>query len=205
MGLMHLLKRQHLLKNRINVKGDNINMSAQLGETWLNRRKEARAIAKHVRMTPRKLRLVVDLIRGKDVKEAKHILRFVPKHGAKVIEKVLNSAVANAENEPYKMDAENLYISTAAVDQGPALKRWIPRAQGRASAIKKRTSHVTIKVCEREEKEVREKKSALAGVKTKEKKTSVKANMVKDKAGKVVKDKAETLKKTPKKGIKTKT
>lgn len=111
---------------------------------------EARAIARHLRMTPRKLRLIVDLVRGKQVKEALQILRFVPKHGAKVVEKVIQSALANAENEPYKMDADNVYISAATVDQGPVLKRWIPRAQGRASAIRKRMSHVTIRLRERE-------------------------------------------------------
>lgn len=112
---------------------------------------EARAIARYVRMTPRKLRLVVDLVRGKQVKDALEILKFVPKYGAKVVEKVIHSAVANAENEPYKMDSESLYISAATVDQGPVLKRFIPRAQGRASAVRKRMSHVTIKLREREE------------------------------------------------------
>lgn len=112
---------------------------------------EARAVARYVKMTPRKLRLVVGLIRGKHVKEALQILKFVPKHGAKIVEKVIKSAVANAENEPYKMDTDNLYISSAMVDQGPVLKRWIPRAQGRASAIRKRMSHVTIKVREKDE------------------------------------------------------
>ena len=112
---------------------------------------EARAIARYIRMTPRKLRLVVDLVRGRQVKDALEILKFVPKYGAKVVLKAINSAVANAENEPYKMDVENLYISAATVDQGPVLKRFIPRAQGRASAIRKRMSHVTIKLREREE------------------------------------------------------
>ena len=110
---------------------------------------EARAIAKHIRISPRKARQVIDLVRGKDVGEASGILRNVPKKAARIIEKVLNSAVANAENN-HDMIAEELYVSEAYVDEGPTLKRYRPRAMGMATQIRKRTSHITIVVSERE-------------------------------------------------------
>ena len=110
----------------------------------------SRAIARYVRMAPRKLRLVADAIRGKSVKEARNILHFCGKRAAGPLSKVLESAVANAENN-HQMDKENLVIATAYVDQGPSFKGWIPRARGRASAVHKFTSHITIEVKEREE------------------------------------------------------
>lgn len=110
---------------------------------------EARALARYVRTAPRKIRLIVDLIRGKDVDEAKKILRFTPKRAAKLVSKLLKSAVANAEHND--LDAENLFVARAYVDQGPTLKRWRARAMGRAVQIKKKTSHITIVVKEREE------------------------------------------------------
>lgn len=110
---------------------------------------EARAIAKYVRISPRKVKIVADLIRGKHVDEALAILKFTPKKGARLLEKVVKSAVANAENN-YDMDRENLYISQVYANQGPTLKRWRPRAQGRAYQILKRTSHVGVVVKERE-------------------------------------------------------
>ncbi len=109
---------------------------------------EARAVAKHIRIAPRKMRLVVDLIRGKKVGEAIAILKHTPKAGSPVVEKVLKSAIANAENN-FEMDADNLYISKIFVDEGPTLKRFHPRAQGRAYSIMKRTSHVTVYVSEK--------------------------------------------------------
>lgn len=109
---------------------------------------EAKAVAKYVRIAPRKVRVVMDLIRGKDVAEAFAILKFTPKAGADVIEKVLKSAVANAENN-FDMDIDRLYVSTAFVDQGPTLKRIHPRSRGQAFKILKRTSHVTVIVEER--------------------------------------------------------
>ena len=109
---------------------------------------EAKAVAKYVRIAPRKVRVVMDLIRGKDVAEAFAILKFTPKAGADVIEKVLKSAVANAENN-FDMDVDNLYISSAFVDQGPTLKRIHPRSRGQAFKILKRTSHITVIVDER--------------------------------------------------------
>lgn len=111
--------------------------------------REVRAVARFVRTSPRKLRLVIDAVRGKKVTDALTILRFTPKSAARDLEKVLNSAVANAENN-FHMDREALYVHRAFVDPGPTMKRWIPRAQGRASAIHKRTSHITFVVKERE-------------------------------------------------------
>ncbi|MCC6442393.1 MAG: 50S ribosomal protein L22 [Armatimonadetes bacterium] len=108
---------------------------------------EAKAIARFVRVSPRKARLVIDLVRGKETKEALAILQFTPNRAARIIEKVLKSAVANAENNNH-MDPDNLKISLAKVDQGPSLKRGQPRAMGRFYRILKRTSHITIEVSE---------------------------------------------------------
>jgi large subunit ribosomal protein L22 len=109
---------------------------------------EAKAIAKYVRIAPRKVNLVAAEIRGKQVDEALAILKFTPKRGAEVLEKVLKSAVANAENNN-DMDRESLYVSEAFANQGPTLKRWRPRSQGRAYPILKRTSHVGVVVTEK--------------------------------------------------------
>jgi len=109
---------------------------------------ESKAVAKYVRIAPRKVRVVMNLIRGKNVAEAFAILKFTPKAGADAIEKVLRSAVANAENN-FNMDVDNLYVSTCFVDQGPTLKRIHPRSRGQAFKILKRTSHITVAVDER--------------------------------------------------------
>lgn len=109
---------------------------------------EAKAVAKYIRIAPRKVRVVMNLIRGKNVAEAFAILKFTPKAGADVIEKVLKSAVANAENN-FDMNVDKLYVSSAFVDQGPTLKRIHPRSRGQAFRILKRTSHVTVVVAER--------------------------------------------------------
>lgn len=111
---------------------------------------QAKAVAKQVRIAPRKVRLVVDLIRGKQVGEAVAILRHTPKTASPVVEKLLNSAIANAEHN-YDMDVNNLVISEVFVDEGVTLKRFRPRAMGRASRINKRTSHITIVVSEKKE------------------------------------------------------
>ena len=111
---------------------------------------QAKAVARTVRIAPRKVRLVVDLIRGKQVGEAVAILRHTPKAASPVVEKVLKSAVANAEHN-YELDVNNLVVSEIYVDEGPTLKRFRPRAQGRASAINKRTSHITVVVSEKKE------------------------------------------------------
>ena len=111
---------------------------------------EARAQAKHVRVAPRKARLLIDLIRDKHVDDASAILRFSPRAAAEIVGKVLDSAVANAEKN-HKMRPDTLYVSEAFVNEGATLKRWRPRAMGRASRIDKRTSHITIVVKQREE------------------------------------------------------
>ncbi len=110
----------------------------------------AKATAKIVRIAPRKVRLVVDEVRGKSVAEAISTLRFANRGAAKPVEKVLNSAIANAEHN-YDLNIENLVVKEAYVNEGPTLKRFRPRAQGAASAINKRTSHITIVVSEKEE------------------------------------------------------
>ncbi len=110
---------------------------------------EAKAQVKTVRIASRKVQLVIDLVRGKDVGEALAILKHTPKAAAPVVEKLLKSAVANAEHN-YNMDTENLYIKEIYVGEGPTLKRIRPRAQGSATQILKRTSHTTIVVAEKE-------------------------------------------------------
>lgn len=109
---------------------------------------QTRAVAKYIRIAPRKVRLVVDLIRGKGAKEALAILKFTPRGASPVVEKVVKSALANAENN-HNMDADKLFIKEIFVDQGPTLKRFHPRAQGRAYTIFKRTSHITVVVAEK--------------------------------------------------------
>lgn len=111
---------------------------------------QAKAVARTVRIAPRKVRLVVDLIRGKQVGEAIAILNHTPRSASPVVEKVLKSAIANAEHN-YDLDVNNLIISEVFVDEGATLKRFRPRAQGRASAINKRTSHITVVVSEKKE------------------------------------------------------
>jgi len=111
--------------------------------------KEAKAIAKYILISPRKARQVIDLIRGKDVAEAFAILKFTPHKATMPISKVLKSAVANAEHN-YEMDSDKLFVKEAYVDAGPSLKRIRPRARGSADLIRKRTSHITVVVTERE-------------------------------------------------------
>jgi large subunit ribosomal protein L22 len=109
---------------------------------------EAKAQVKFIRMSPRKTRLVVDLIRGLDIEGAVHQLRFMPKAAAGPVLKLLNSATANAVNN-LKLQRDNLYIKTVTVDGGPVLKRWQPRAFGRATPIRKRSAHITIVLAEK--------------------------------------------------------
>jgi large subunit ribosomal protein L22 len=106
---------------------------------------EARAVSKYVRVSPQKARLVVDLIRGKRVDEARTILKLNNKAASRTISNVLESAVANADNTK-KLEVDKLFIKRAFVDQGPTLKRMRARAMGRANVIRKRTSHITIVV-----------------------------------------------------------
>lgn len=113
---------------------------------------EARAVAKYIRISPRKARAVANTIRGKSVEEAFRILAFSPKKAARIIEKVLRSAVANAENN-FGLDAANLYVAECYVNDGPRLKRIWPRGRGRADIIKKRMSHITVVVRDRTREE----------------------------------------------------
>ena len=106
---------------------------------------EAKATVKYVRISPPKARRVIDLVRGRQVDEARRILKFSPLGAAKTVEKALNSAVANAEQQPGVV-AQNLVVERAWVDSGPTLKRWRPRAYGRATRVRKRTSHITLVV-----------------------------------------------------------
>jgi large subunit ribosomal protein L22 len=111
---------------------------------------QAKAVARHVRIAPRKVRLVIDLIRGKQVGEAVAILKHTPKGASPVIEKVLMSAIANAEHN-FEMNPDSLVVSQITCDEGATLKRFRPRAMGRASKINKRTSHITVVVTEKKE------------------------------------------------------
>ncbi|MBE0597492.1 MAG: 50S ribosomal protein L22 [Desulfuromonadales bacterium] len=104
---------------------------------------EARAKLSYVRLSPQKTRLVVDLVRGKKVQEAMNILKFSPQKAAAVVSKLVRSAVANAEQKGVA-DVDRLYVKTITVDQGPVLRRFLPRAQGRATKIRKPTSHILV-------------------------------------------------------------
>jgi large subunit ribosomal protein L22 len=104
---------------------------------------EVRAAAKYVRITPRKARLVVEHIRGRSVPEARTVLAFTERAAAREIEKLLKSAVANAEAN-HNLLGDDLVVKTAYVDEGPMIKRWRPRARGRAARIRKRTCHITL-------------------------------------------------------------
>jgi large subunit ribosomal protein L22 len=111
---------------------------------------EAKAVTRYVHVAPNKARAVIDLVRGKDVQAAREILAFTNRAVAEVIEKTLNSAVANAVNNN-GMSENGLYVKACYVDEGPVWKRIRPRAKGSASRIRKRTSHITVIVANREE------------------------------------------------------
>lgn len=109
--------------------------------------KIVRAMLKNFRMSPRKVREVADIIRGKSAGDAKNILEFTPRKSALAMKKLLDSAIANAENN-FNMDPDTLYIKTVLVDDGQTMKRFVPRAQGRAARILKRSSHITIELAQ---------------------------------------------------------
>ena len=109
---------------------------------------EAKATAKFVRVSPRKAGQVCDLVRGKNVDEALAILKYTPRGAASIIAKVVKSAKDNAENN-HEMDVEKLYIDSIVANQGPTIKRFMPRAMGRATMIRKRTSHIEVVVKEK--------------------------------------------------------
>ncbi|MGM0601908.1 MAG: 50S ribosomal protein L22 [Bacillota bacterium] len=111
---------------------------------------EAKAVGKYLRITARKARLVTDLIKGKDAGTALAILKNTPKRAARMTEKILNSAIANAENN-HDMFVDDLHVEKAFVDEGPTMKRWRARAMGQASPINKRTSHITIVLSDKKE------------------------------------------------------
>lgn len=130
----------------------------------------------YLRIAPRKVRIIADLIRGKSVAEAQNILRFVVKRASLPLFKLIASAVANAKNN-FKMEEDNLYVSKILVDEGPKLKRWLSRSRGRADELQKKTSHVTVILEE----------------------TARKATEVKESTGEAVKtEKARKVEKTPK-------
>jgi large subunit ribosomal protein L22 len=108
---------------------------------------EAKAVAKYIRISPQKARLVADVVRGQDVETAITTLRFMPKKAARILRKVLESAVANAE-QTETIDVDTLYVKDIQINGGPMLKRFRPRAMGRATRILKRTSHITVVVDE---------------------------------------------------------
>jgi large subunit ribosomal protein L22 len=104
---------------------------------------ETSAAARFVRISPRKIRLIMDQVRGKKVEEALNMLSFAPQKGARILKKLINSAVANAEQNS-GVDVDSLFIKRVYADDGPTLKRFRPRAQGRATRIRKRSSHLTV-------------------------------------------------------------
>ena len=104
---------------------------------------EVKAVTRYVRIAPRKVRIVTELVKGKSAEEALTILKFLPKKAARLVSKTLQSAVANAEQNP-NIDVDTLYIKRIYVDEGPTMKRWRARAMGRATRILKRSSHITI-------------------------------------------------------------
>lgn len=111
---------------------------------------EAKAVAKYVRMSPSKLKPIADLVRGKDLNEALNILKFTPGKGSEIVEKVVMSAAANAENN-FDLNPEDLYVAEVYANQGPTMKRWRAGAKGRASMILKRSSHVGVTLKEKED------------------------------------------------------
>ena len=127
-----------------------------------NEREGTRAVLRYVGVSPYKLRQVIDAIRGKPVEEAADLLRFVERDAAIIVDKLLHSAVANAANNDH-LDPEELFVSACYVDEGPTAKRWRPRARGRATRIRKRSSHITIIVSRLPEERLVEAASSPAG------------------------------------------
>lgn len=155
------------------------------------------ATAKYIRISPRKTRLVVDLVRGMAIEEARAQLKFSAKNAAKPVLKVLNSAIANAENN-LGLDVSNFRVVEAYVNEGPTIHRFMPRAQGRATALRKRMSHITIAVGD--EAEVVEKPEAVeVEKKVEEKKPAAKKVVKKKPAAKKAPAKPKAKKESPKK------
>ena len=158
---------------------------------------EARAVAKFVRMSSSKLKPVADLVRGKDLAEALTILKFTPGKGSELVEKVVQSAAANAENN-HEMNTDALYVAEISANQGPTMKRWRPGAQGRAGMILKRTSHINVVLKERENVKAAT-KSETEAAKADEAKTEEKAETKKAAAKKPAAKKADAKKTDEKK------
>src|SRR5437870_7123492 len=121
----------------------------------------AKAIGRHIRVSPYKVRVVLDLIRGHEVQRASDILRLCERDAAIVVGKLLASAMANAEHN-HALDPDELYVSACFADEGPTLKRWRPRARGRATRIRKRTTHVTVIVSRLPDAELRRRRALRA-------------------------------------------
>lgn len=125
-------------------------MAAKAKEEQEEAVRSVKATARYIRISARKLRLVADLVRGKKADEARTILGFTPRNGAKVVDKLIASALANAENN-HDLSGDDLYVKSIYVNEGPTMKRYRARALGRAYRIRKRTSHVTVELASREE------------------------------------------------------
>jgi large subunit ribosomal protein L22 len=177
-------------------------------ETLLGDRPGAFATARYVRITPLKARRVVELVRGLPVEDALNTLQFAPQAAAETVHKVLRSAVANAETTE-GLDTHDLVVSVAQVDEGPTMKRWRPRAQGRATRINKRTSHITLAVqpasalAPEPAKKAPAKKAAKPDEQSPAKKTAAKKTTAKKAAAKKSGAAKTTTKKTAKKAVET--
>jgi large subunit ribosomal protein L22 len=158
-----------------------------------------KATAKQLRITPRKINLIAELVRGTDVNEALAILRFTPKKGAKMLYKIVKSAVANAENN-FKQDKDSLYVKEVVVGKAVTLKRSVPISRGRVHPILKRSSHVHVMIGVRDEGKTKSPKAAKAAAG----KTETPAKEAKKEAKKATPTKAATPKKTPAKATKVK-
>lgn len=171
---------------------------------------EAKAVLRYIRVTPRKARMVIDLIRGRNAEEAMTILKFTPRRAARVLQRVLKSAIANATQKDMG-DVDALRVSRAFVDVGPTMKRVLPRAMGRANTILKRTSHITVVIGAGVEEgkpvqpslKVKEEKLPKKAVKSKEEAKTTKVAKAKAKAKPKVEAKAEAKEKTKSKVKKT--
>jgi len=161
---------------------------------------EAKAQLKSLRMAPQKVRLVVDAIRGMEVKRALRTLNASKKHAARPVKKLLESAVANAKQQNIKTD--ELVIETAFVDEGKSLKRWMPRAMGRATPLRKRSSHITLVIAGEVDETKATEKLAEEDKKTDEEQVEQKAEVAEPKKEAAPKKKAESKKKAPKKQTK---
>ncbi len=158
---------------------------------------EARAINRYIGSSPRKMRLVIDLIRGRGVEEALSILHFSPKHAARTAERVLRSAISNFQNkdEAGRVDTARLFVKTAFVDGGPVAKRISPAPQGRAYRIRKRSNHVTIVIAQREAKKAEVKQAPSKAASAAHEKEAAPAKATETRA----KKKTGSTKKAPKK------